>query len=124
MKPWMFLIPAAVLGGITVAYSAARSDHGMEAAAQQCRDLGPDYGLSAAQADEFCSCMVDRVRNWKDENPDAEYTRQAHREIGMTCLDDFPKAASAPIVDTRPDSWRSPGEDQDEESDWGPASGY
>ena len=61
----------------------SRSLDGVE---RQCARMMTGSGYTDASSKAVCSCLVDKASNWRDRNPDAEYTEEIHTNFATVCV--------------------------------------
>ena len=84
---WLALIPAFALGGLNQLYDAwPGSSSSLASVERECNRMVTKEGLDRSVGRPLCACMVEKASDWRDANPDAEYTRDAHTTIAATCV--------------------------------------
>ena len=78
---------APVVGVGLLAAAGGFPDMGpMGTAKRECKAALSGSGITSAEKEKACSCLVDKASAWKDANPDAEYTRSVHQRFAVGCL--------------------------------------
>lgn len=95
--------------------------------ANHCEAIADRAGFSRSQGKKTCDCAVDNVREWRKENPDADYTPEVHEAMMVPCVPGASQARSQaramerrPVRVSRPSVRR--GKDEDSNG-WGNGAG-
>ncbi len=78
---------ALALGAMNQAYGDMSFNSGSLASVERkCTRMMSGSGYTDASSKAVCSCLVDKASNWRDRNPEAEYTEEIHTNFATVCV--------------------------------------